>query len=186
MEKAAKRAVALDENDAVAQTALGSFYRLKGESDRAITAFERAVRLDPSFAVAWFQLGVTLALMGRAEEAIANLEQAMRLSPQDIYLHEFLFAMALAHAAAGRIDESIGWAQRSLQCKSDFPNAYLALAAGYARLGRLDDARAALAESLRLNPDLSLSGLKRGLSYADPAFAAGILDGLRQAGLKEE
>ncbi len=63
--------------------------------------------------------------------------------------------------------------------------AYRTLAASYAQLGRLDEARAALEEELRLEPDLTLEKVRGQLRTSDPDFLERWLDGLRKAGLKE-
>jgi len=61
---------------------------------------------------------------------------------------------------------------------------HLNLAGCYAELGRLEEARAEVAEVLRLNPNLSLEGLKQTVPFKDPADLERFLDGWRKAGLK--
>jgi adenylate cyclase len=57
------------------------------------------------------------------------------------------------------------------------------LAACYAWLGRMEEARIEVAEVLRQNLDFHLSGVR--LSYKNPADTAHIFDGMRKAGLPE-
>jgi adenylate cyclase len=57
------------------------------------------------------------------------------------------------------------------------------LAACYGHLGRVEEARAAWAELLKVNPDFSLEQRKRVLPYKDPRDFARIADGLVKAGL---
>jgi hypothetical protein len=59
------------------------------------------------------------------------------------------------------------------------------LAGCYADLDRLDEARGAVGELMRLNPDFSLAGVRLLISGADPAFAELVIDSLRKAGLRE-
>ena len=73
-----------------------------GRTDGAIAALERSLQLDPSYVHGYLMLGMMLATMGKPEQAIENVEAAMRLSPKDPFLHLFLLAMSLAHAAAER------------------------------------------------------------------------------------
>ena len=64
--------------------------------------------------------------------------------------------------------------------------AHGALAASYAQLGRIDEARAALAEVLRVEPDLTLGKLRDRFSpTTDPDPLERFLDALRKAGLPE-
>jgi TolB-like protein/Tfp pilus assembly protein PilF len=185
LERAARRCVVLDAKNPHAQEAMGIAYRVLGESDKAIAAFDRAIRLNPSLGIAYFSLGLTLTFVGRPEEGIEKLDKAMRLSPYDPTTWLFCVAMALAHSAAGRDEEAVDWAQRSLQHRPDWLFSYLTLAASYAHLDRIEEARAALAEALRLQPGFSLSGLQIILSAARPAFLERAIDGLRKAGLPE-
>jgi hypothetical protein len=52
-------------------------------------------------------------------------------------------------------------------------------------LGRIDEAKEALAHALALQPDLSSAHVELNTVYADPADRARFLEGLRKAGLKE-
>jgi hypothetical protein len=51
-------------------------------------------------------------------------------------------------------------------------------------MGKIDEAREALARTLALQPDLSSSHVENDTVYADPADRARFLAGLRKAGLK--
>jgi adenylate cyclase len=132
-----------------------------------------------------YWLGQTLAWTGKPEQAIERFEAAMRLSPKDPWFHTFLFGVSLAHAAAGRAEESVHCAQKSLQLNSGYPLSYLILAGSYVALGRLDEARETVRELLRLHPGVSLTGVKATMTGWDPAFAERSIDALRKAGLPE-
>jgi tetratricopeptide (TPR) repeat protein len=93
--------------------------------------------------------------------------------------------VALAHSFAERYEEAVEWAQRSLQRNPSWFLSYLVLAASCALLGRVEEARAAVRELLRLNSNFSLAGVKPFLSAAEPASAQRAIDGLRKAGLPE-
>ncbi len=57
------------------------------------------------------------------------------------------------------------------------------LAAPLAHLGRIEEARAAVAEALEQKPDLPLSYLKKTLPTKQPDGLDPYLDGLRKAGM---
>jgi adenylate cyclase len=183
---AAERGAALDEKDAFGQLALGSAYSVTGPQDKMVAALELAIECNPSLALAYGILGNFLATLRRPGEAIAALEKAMRLSPRDPFLFAFLSGVALAHFAAGRYEDAVDWARRSLRRRTDWMDPHHVLAASYAHLGRLDEARAALAEAFRLQPGFSLDTFERIFTSADPDFTERYLGGLRKAGLKEE
>jgi tetratricopeptide (TPR) repeat protein len=183
--RAAERSVELADDDPQALIALGHAHNLTGQWEKQLDACEAALRLDPSLSWAHYSRGAALVMRGRPDEGIAGLEKAMRLSPHDPRTRDFYVAMALAHFVAGRYEEAVDWGQRSLQQSPDHLPSYTQLAASYAQLGRIEEARSALQKRLRVQPNLSLASMKRVLVGADPDFVERYLDGLRKAGLKE-
>jgi tetratricopeptide (TPR) repeat protein len=186
LERSAGDCIALDRESAECQLGLGFAYRVTGRQSEEIAAFERAVQLDPSLGNAHGWLGMALALAGRPEEAIVSLEKALRLSPHSPGKGLFFESMAWAHFAAGRYGEAVAWARRTLEFDPRDDLAYRTLAASYAQLGRLEEARKAVEEGLRLDPDLSLRKVRQQNPTTDADFMARWLDGLRKAGVKEE
>ena len=63
-------------------------------------------------------------------------------------------------------------------------SAHLTLAAVYSELGKEAEARAEVAEVLRLNPNFSLEVHKQGAPIKDPAMLERHIAALRKAGLK--
>ena len=61
---------------------------------------------------------------------------------------------------------------------------YVYVASNAAALGRIDEARAAIAEARRLQPDVSLVMLQRVFSVSRPEIDARRNEVLRQAGLE--
>ena len=58
--------------------------------------------------------------------------------------------------------------------------------ASLAQLGRLDEARQALATLRREHPELSIAWIKASVPYQTPALMEQFLDGMRKAGLDDE
>jgi tetratricopeptide (TPR) repeat protein len=183
--RAARKGVALDARSPDGQVELGWGYVRTGHREAGIGAFERAIALDPSHAPAHAALGVMLALGGRSDDASESLEKAMRLNPRSPRLWYWLDGMAWAHFAGGRYEDAIEWAQRSCKVNPDQPWAYRALAASHALLNRAEEARWALKEELRLEPDITIQRILLEMPWADPDFLERYLDGLRKAGLPE-
>jgi len=177
----AERAVALDETDAAAHHALGHAYAMSGKTSRMIGAFERGVELNPSDAMANNCLGAHLGLVGDLDRAVEHLNRAVALSPQDPRSATFLFNLASAHFAAGRYADALEWAEKSLS-QQPGANASEIAVASLALLGRIDEARDALGELLRLRPDLSPAAVKQFYKAANPDLAARLIEGLELAG----
>jgi TolB-like protein len=186
LDRAARRSVALDSKEPSAHLQLAWAYGFTGQEEKALAASELAVQLNPSLAMAYAGRSAFLARSGRPDDAVSSIEKAMRLSPQDPMMWGFLQTMAMAHFAGGRYQEAAEWAGRSLQRKPDAAIPYRFLAASYANLGRLDEARRALDEALQLTPEFSLTAVRMMAGSADPAFRDPLIEGLRKAGLKEE
>ena len=183
---AARRCMDLAPDGNLCNLAMSLFYQASGQRDKMIASSERRVRLYPSSADAYSRLGEALALAGRPEAAIANLEKAMRLSPKHPGTNP-LDAMTWAHFAAGRYEQAVDWAEQSLE-RHPHRNelAYRGLAASYGQLGRLDEARAAVEQQLRIDPELSLAKVRSQNRATNSDFLERWLEGLRKAGLPEE
>ncbi|MFQ5881168.1 MAG: tetratricopeptide repeat protein [Candidatus Methylomirabilales bacterium] len=60
---------------------MGSYHRLRGELDAAITEHREAVHLKPSWAMARFHLALVYRVKGLMGEAVSELREAARLDP---------------------------------------------------------------------------------------------------------
>ena len=109
----------------------------------------------------------------------------MCLSPHDPMMSAYLGGMGVAHFAAERYDDAVEWTKRSVRAgRTSFNFGFLA--SSYAHLGRLDEARAAVEQLARHEPDYSIANAERSLGGAVPSLVERYLVGLRKAGLKEE
>ena len=78
-------------------------------------------------------------------------------------------------------DAVLDWAERSL-ARQPSANAYQIVAASLAHLGRIEEARDALAELTRLRPGISPAAIRHYYAVADPGHADRLIEGLRLAG----
>ncbi len=179
--RAAVKAMALDNEDAMALTAVGFSSSFLKEHDRAIAVLERAIDLNPSSAFAYWALGAALGPAGRPDEAIPMVEKAIRLSPQDPLMNEFLFSLASAHFAAGRYQDAIDFARRSLDIQAGQPGSYRVIAAASGYLGKTVEAREAFEQMLSLAPDLTEEHLR---SFLPDGLVDKYVEGMRKAGWK--
>ncbi len=115
------------------------------------------------------------------ENGLILLERAMTLGPLDPSFFMNLVMVAAAELCLGRTER----AQRSAALNPNWDSAYLFLAAAFARLDRLDEARAALARFLAQWPGATVTTLRKRLPFRSGSSFDMILDGLRKAGLPE-
>jgi len=112
-----------------------------GEDIGAMVALvDRALALHPSFARGWHISGVLRLWAGQPDIAIKRVETSLRLSPR-ARTGWASFQIGAAHFVSGRFDLAVPELLLALQDDPGFPNAYRYLAACYAHMGRLDDAR---------------------------------------------
>lgn len=177
-----QRAIALDDSLPRAHAILGHLYMWKMQYEQAITEGERAITLDPSNAEGFLMLGNTLIWAGRPKEAIGVIEKAMRLNPR--YPVRYLLTLGSAYTHVGRCEEAITAIKKFLAVTPNFGPAHYHLAICYAELDRWEEARAEVAEVLRLQPHASVEWLRQNGAYGDRTLLERHLAALRKAGLK--
>ena len=180
-EESSQKAVELDETLAWARAMRGWALLWEYQYERAIAEGEQAVRLDPNSADAHWLLANVLRMAGQPEDALESLERAMRLDPR--YPAIYLFSLGETYRALRQYPEAIAALKRSLSRAPDMEVAYRFLAVAYSEAGQEEDARAAAAHVLRLNPAFSVEAQRRYPSK-DPQEVERIIDGLRKAGLE--
>ena len=179
----ARRGVALDDGLPFAHMFLGWIHLWRKEHDQAIAEAKRCLALDPNNAEGHVRLGHILDQAGRPAEGLPFIETAMRLDPH----YPFLYLFWLGHAfhSLERYDEAIAAYRRTISRNPDFFYAHLHLAAAYAQLGRMEEAKAEAAEALRIDPSFSVQRVAQRLPLKDAAALARLVDGMRKAGLPE-
>ncbi len=93
--------------------------------------------------------------------------------------------IAESHLQELRYEEAAKAAKKAVRLNNHMIPAHLALGASCAQLGRLDEAQAAIKESLKLNPELTVSRLPEFFPISNFKNLDDYLDGLRKAGLPE-
>jgi adenylate cyclase len=112
-----------------------------GEDIGAMMALaDRALALNPSFARGWHCSGAVRLIAGQLDVAMEHLEAALRLSPRARIGTSFAL-IGIAHFLSGRFDQAVPKLLLAIEEDPSFSYPYRSLAACYAHMGRLDDAR---------------------------------------------
>ena len=182
----ARKAVELDERDALARFTYGRALLARKSYRDSIAELESAVELNPNLAVVYCGLGDSLAYEGRFTEAIPYFEKAINLSPFDPQRWAFYSYRALAHVLAGEFENAVEWARRATRVPNChyWPFAHLVAALGH--LQRDSELAGALADLRHRKPTFSCSFARERLFYIkNPEHLERYLEGLRKAGLTE-
>lgn len=177
-----RKAVTIDPSLPSPYRLLSECHSWKREYDQAIAEIETALALDPNDAENYAQLSITLVWLNRPEEAIVQMEKAMRLNPH--YPVTYLFGLGLAQSMAQKYEEAIVTLRKVLVRAPDLLWAHGLLAVIFARANRIQEARAEIAEVLRIDPDYSPDAMGM-IPFKDPAFVEEMAKALRNAKLTE-
>ena len=178
-----QRALELDPGLGPAHTALGRAFVHLGDMDAGVAQLETAVNLNPSFALAHYGLGQAYLYLVRAEESAAAIDTAIRLSPHDPYMWLWEISRAAALSLTGDYAEALVWARRAVQRPTSGFFAVMWVAVALGRLGRHEEARAAVKRLLAMKPDFSIAWLKQYLHFAQQSYIDHIVADLQTAGL---
>jgi adenylate cyclase len=154
-------------------------------ANEVISEAEASLRADPSLARAYQPMAVGEMLLGHYEQAISHLEQAMRISPRDSSIGLWHMEMGRQLLALRRTEAAVQEGLKAIDSGYRTVLGYAALAAFYAAADKVPEAKAALAEAMKLNPKFSVGWL----DARSPAFIDGLpgfREALIKAGLPEE
>ncbi|RVB77447.1 MULTISPECIES: tetratricopeptide repeat protein [unclassified Mesorhizobium] len=189
-EKAGK-ALELDPDLSSPYALLGIMQVIDRHYDEAIASAKRAVAIGPGDAGSHIALGYVQLFAGNHAEAANAVETALKLDPNLPPMdREIAGLVFLLHGDTAKAIETLERTRDDAPADGGFR---ILLAAAYARAGRLQDAKAAIAEGLRVTSTSESPARRRSLAawrhfYANLRNAedlALILDAMRQAGLPE-
>jgi len=180
------RAVTLDDQDPWGHLALGLGHARRRRSELAQSHLSKSVELNPSFALGYAGLGYALAVGGQPERGLESLEQAHRLSPRDPFLALYSPTVRyMALFALERYEETVEVCRLTIALHPNHAGAWRLLTVSLGLLGRLDEAKTALEQTRKLQPDLSSAHVVNNTVYVNVADRNRFLEGLRKAGLKD-
>jgi tetratricopeptide (TPR) repeat protein len=128
---------------------LGMELDADGRHEEAKAHYRAAVDLKPTHFRAHHKLGRSLAREGRLDEAIVHFETAIRLAPGERQFHS---SLGEAHLRRGDFAAAEKSFRRVLEPPFEHAGTRVKLARALVGQGRVQEARAALGEALRIEP----------------------------------
>jgi protein O-mannosyl-transferase len=156
-EAAFRRALAVTENNYIAQMGMGDVWLARGDLRMARSAYEEAVRLKPDYAEAHNNLALVLMRTGRMDEAVLNYRQALKDNPGYAEVHNNLGAVL---ARLGKLEEAGISFRRAIELKPDYADARRNLATVLTKQGQIAEAMSQYRIILGSNPTDDEAGKK--------------------------
>ena len=171
---------------------MGLLRRMQNRLAESRMHLETAIALNRNNARAIYQLGFTLIYLGQPEAAVPYFEKAIRLNPRDQNIGTVYLGLGQCHLLLGQADEAIDLLRKARAANPRLWFWHIWLAGALGLRGDLDEARAALAEAIRLKPAKnSLATLRASIrGTPNPQYWAlrekTLVVGLRRAGMPEQ
>jgi len=183
---AAGRALALDDHDHWGQLVFGLSLARQRRSEEAVKHLSKSIDLNPNFALGHAGLGYAFACGGQPRRGLEFLEQALVLNPLDPFLAVYAPVVRyMAHFALEQYGETITVC-RSMAARHPYhAGARRLMTVSLGMLGKIDEARDALAQTLKLQPDLSIDHVENNTVYTNVSDRSRFLRGLQKAGLRQ-
>jgi adenylate cyclase len=175
------RAIAIDPNDPEPYTTKSLYLSyVLHRTEEGLRAAEAGLALNPNSAHLYQASATAKNQIGMYAEAKSDMVHAIQLSPRDPSLGLFQATLAASDIGLGNSDDAITDNHRAIDAGYRPFVVYSNLAAACAMSNRIDDAKAAVAEALKLNPKYSLKLMSE--RYHKPPA---VIDALRKAGAPE-
>jgi TolB-like protein len=176
----ARKAVALDPNDAGCRWILGMMLAYERQWPESDAEFAAALALDPSHADAWAEMSDLAVVSGRSVDGLEHIRKAFRLNPYPPSWYYLLLGQA--HYALRQYDSAIEILRKEETYRT---GSRRFLAASLAQLGRLEEARREAELFLVSNPHFTIGHWVSSHPFRDDATAAHFVEGYRKAGLPD-
>lgn len=154
----------------------------------SLVACSRALSFDPWNGLALYLVGLDQIFLGRFDDALATFRQADRFDTPPVSRWTWLLGAGWANLMMGRSDDAVPWFQRSIAITDASGRTHMMLAAAYQKAGRVDEAKAAMQEGLKLHPGTTMLNVAPPAKNASPAYleaADRVVQLMVEAGLPE-
>ena len=177
----ADRAIALAPDYDLPYDAKSAYLEMSRRYDEGIRAANAGLAVNPNRPGFHVSRAAAEISLGHFDEAKSDLQQAMRLSPHDPLTTIITTQFGDIEIGGGRPEAAIVEYKKAFDAGDHNYWIYANLAASYALLGKMDEAKPYVAETLRVNPSFTIKWFRE---HAEDIPKR--TEGLRKAGFAEE
>ena len=176
------RAIDLARDYDVPYSVKSSYLAMSHRSEEATRAADAGLAVNPNSPSLYQARASAEISLGHFEQAKSDLQQAFRLSPHDPFVAIMTTQLGDIEFGAGRPESALVEYKKAFDAGDRNYWIYANLAASYALLGKMDEAKPFVAETLRANPSFTIKWFREHVPYDLQTRD----EGLRKAGFAEE
>jgi TolB-like protein len=179
----ARRALELDPDDPLILAIAGFILAAIGDQHAAgLSLSRKAIAATPNSPIALILCGTSEGLYGDLDRSEQCYRRVLKLSPNAPDIFNAITLLGTVEFIRGNDEVAVEWCERSLATFNEWPMTYWTLVPALAHLGRIDEARVALAKLMAIAPGTTLESISQGPDA--PRFNRAA-QGFRLAGLTE-
>jgi TolB-like protein/Tfp pilus assembly protein PilF len=172
------QAVERDHLDARGYAQLGYAHLFMKQQDASLAAYEQAIQLNPNDADILADMAAAIRATGDTGRALELMQRAMRLNP--FYPDVYLWVLGETYFDLGDYEYAVDTLHK-MRNKSE---GHRLLAASYAHLGKLEEARYHAQCVMSAHPNFSIEHWRNVPPDKNPEPLERFIEGLRLAGLR--
>jgi AraC-like DNA-binding protein/Tfp pilus assembly protein PilF len=169
--------------DATVLAILGNALTFLHDLDAADLMVRKALSIDGGSAWAWSRSGWIDVYNGDAGSAIERFKIALDLAPNDSLAFNSMVGIGCAHFGGGRYREAADWQQRALAQHPSATWIHRTMCPAYVLVGAETEARRSVTALREDYPELTISGVQRGLPPLPQAYCDQVFNALHSVGL---
>jgi Tfp pilus assembly protein PilF len=173
-------ALAVTQNNFIAENNLGGAFLQRGEAEKAYPHFERAAQINPRDAMSRTNLGAYLQTHGQTQQAIEHYKSAIALTSDAVLLAQTYANLGSAQRSLGDDFNAAVSYKESVRLNTRQFNAWLGLGILARKVAKPEEAMADLSRSIKIQPT-PLAYLELGRLLAQANRRSEALDAYKEA-----
>ena len=148
-ELAARKAIEINPDYALAHSNLGTILKDLGKSKEAELFARKAIKINPDYALAYSNLGTILKDLGKLKEAELVTRKAIKINPEIADIHSNLGSIL---KNLGKLKEAELATRKAIEINPDYALAHSNLGTILKNLGKLKEAELSFCKAIEIKP----------------------------------